>query len=125
MLELDKEEDIHCDRKQQEHQADNGEGAEAGTDGAEIFDELLLLEGVAVGGFANTFELIFDALEGGDLFEDLGAQFAMAGGNLGEAALDGFEINFNGRRRVVPLVAGATRALMAVVKLPSSRGSRR
>jgi hypothetical protein len=53
----------------------------------QVFEELLLLESVAVGGFANHLQLIFDALERGVLLHHLFAQAAMLRLELGQATL--------------------------------------
>jgi len=66
--ELNKEVNVESERQGEDDDAGDGEIADAVTDGAEVFDHFLLFEGVAVGGFADALELIFDALEGGDLF---------------------------------------------------------
>jgi hypothetical protein len=57
-----------------------------------------LLEGVAVGGFADHFELIFDALEGGVLLDDLGAEFTLLGLERADAFFEGSKIQRWGRR---------------------------
>jgi hypothetical protein len=106
VLELDEEVDIQAQRDEEQDQADDGEGADAAADGAEVFDELLLLEGVAVCGFADAFELIFDALEVGALLLNLGAELAIAGADLGEAALDRLQIDVDGLRLGWRVVGG-------------------
>ena len=58
-------------------------------DGLEVFQEFLLLERVAVGGFTNHLQLIFDALQRGILLAHLVAEFAMLGMQLSEAVLNG------------------------------------
>ena len=55
----------------------------------EIFNQFLLLAGVAVRGFTDHFQAIFDAGEGGVLFDDLIAQLGVQGLELGETVFDG------------------------------------
>ena len=95
VLQLENEIDIEAKGDEQEDQADDGEAPEAVADGAEVFDQLLLFERVAVGGFADPIQLIFDALEGGDLLLHLAAQFAVAVADLGQAPLDGLQIDLD------------------------------
>lgn len=95
VLELNQKVDVQAQRHQQQNQSDNGKGADAAADGAQVFDQLLLLQGIAVGGFADAVQLIFDAFERGALFGDLPPEFAMAGADFGEAALDWLQIDMN------------------------------
>jgi hypothetical protein len=108
VLKLDQEINVQAQGDGQQNQSDDGEGADTAADGAQVFDKFLLLQGITVGGFADALQLVFDALEGGALLDDLAAQFAMTGANLGEAALDGLQIDMDlmdllnrGRRRRV------------------------
>ena len=59
----------------------------------EIFNQFLLLAGVAVSGFTDHFQAIFDAGEGGVLFDDLIAQLGVQGLELGEAVFDGRQVD--------------------------------
>ena len=83
VLELEDQVAIEDEGSQQQEEADDGEGAEATADRAQIFDQLLLFEGVAVGGFADALEVILDTFQGGYLLLDLAAQLAMAVADLG------------------------------------------
>jgi hypothetical protein len=95
-LELEDQVSVENQGEKKKGEADDGEGADAAADGAEVFDELLLFEGIAVCGFSDVLELVFDALKGGDVLGKLGAQLAIAGADLGEAALDGLKVNLHG-----------------------------
>jgi hypothetical protein len=55
----------------------------------EIFNQLLLLEGVAVSGFADRFQTIFDTFERVVLFDDLVAQLTVLSLEFGQAVFDG------------------------------------
>jgi len=99
VLELDQEIEVEGEGTGEQDKADDGEGADAASHGAQVFDEFLLLEGIAVGGFADALKLVFDALEGGALLLDLGAELAVAGADLGQAALDGLKVYVDGSRR--------------------------
>ena len=66
----------------------------------EILQELLLLKGVAVGGFAHHFQLIFDTLQRSVLFHHLLAQIAMLCLEHGQPFFKRSEVNLGrGRRR--------------------------
>jgi len=93
VLELDDEVNVETERDGQKHCAEDGEGADAAAGRAQIFDQLLLFEGVTVGGFANALQLIFDPFKVGDLLKNLAAQFAIAVANLGQAVLDWLEVD--------------------------------
>ena len=95
VLELNEKVDIQAQGHQQQNQSNDGKGADAAADGAQVFDELLLLKGIAVGGFADAVELIFDAFERGALFGNLSPKLAMAGADFGEAALDWLQVDLN------------------------------
>lgn len=97
---------VEPEEDEQEDETDDGEVADAVADGAEIFDELLLLQGVAVGGFADAFEVIFDALEGAGLLLNLSLELSLGGLQVGETSLDGFEVyvNLRGRNRMLGLL---------------------
>ena len=99
VLKLDQEVNIQAHGEDQEGQSDDGKGTDATANGAQVFNQLLLLEGITVGGFADPLELIFDTLEAGGLFNDLRAQFAMAGADFGQSTLDGLEVYVNLSRR--------------------------
>ena len=103
VLELDKEVHVEPQGDEEQHRADDGDDGDAATCGAEVFDEFLLLQGVAVGGLADALQLIFDALEGGALVGDLATELAVTVVNLSETAFQGIQIN-RGRRWVMRLV---------------------
>lgn len=87
--------DVEAEGYEQEHQANDGEGADAAPDGAKILDQLLLLEGIAVGGFADAVKLVFDALQARDLLHYLGAQLAVTIADLGQATLHGLHVHMD------------------------------
>jgi hypothetical protein len=91
------EDDVDHDGDDEEQEGDHGEYVDLVADALEVFKELLLLEGVAVGGFADHLELIFDALEGGVLIGDLGAEVVVLGLEGADALFEGGEVD--GRRR--------------------------
>ena len=100
VLHLEDEIDIHTQREHQENDADDGERDDAVAHGAQIFYQLLLLEGITVGGFSDALQLILDTLDGGDLFEHLAAQLAVAVADLCQAAFYRLEVDMHlGRRR--------------------------
>lgn len=73
-FDVEKEDDVEGDRDGEEAQADEGNCLDSAAEMFEIFEKFLLLKRVAIGGFANHLQLIFDALERGILFHDLLAQ---------------------------------------------------
>ena len=91
------EDDVDHDRNDEEQEGDHGKDVDLVADALEIFEEFLLFEGVAVGGFANHIELIFDALERGILVGDLGAQLVLLCLERADAFFDWGEVD--GRRR--------------------------
>ena len=95
VLELDDQVDIEAKRDDQQEEADDGEGADTGADRPQILNQLLLLKSVAVGGFADTLQVVLDAFEGGDLLKHLAAQLTVAVADLGKAALHGFHVDVN------------------------------
>jgi hypothetical protein len=111
VLQLDEEEDIDSHGNREQNESDDGQGADAAANCAEVFDELLLFEGIAVGGFADPLEVIFDAFEGCAVLDDLVTEFAVAGANLGETAFDRFEVDMHvlygrGRRGMMAGLGG-------------------
>jgi hypothetical protein len=129
-LQLKDQETVYEEGEDEKDKPDHGEGVDPAANGAEVFYQLLLFEGVAVRGFADVIELVFDALEGGDILAYLGAQLTVGGSHLSESALhlaeallDGFQINLNGnrygrwRRGVVNMLYGRLRG--------DERGNRR
>jgi hypothetical protein len=90
------EDDVDHDGDDQEQEGDHGKDVDLVTDALEIFEELLLFEGVAVGGFANHFELIFDALERSVLIGDLSAEFTVLCLERGDALFERGKVD--GRR---------------------------
>ena len=95
VLKLNEKVDIQAQGHQQQNQSNDGKGADAAADGTQVFYQLLLLEGIAVGGFADAVQLIFNALERGALLGDLSPELAMAGADFGEAALDWLQIDMD------------------------------
>ena len=93
------EDDVDGDGDGEKAESNEGYEVDLVADALEVFHEFLLLECVSVGGFANHFELVFDALEGGVLFDDLIAELALLGLELGEAVFEGGEIDGRRRRR--------------------------
>ncbi len=87
------ENDADDDGDGQQAEGDQRYEVDLVADALEIFNQLLLLEGVAVSGFADHFQLIFDTLEGGVLFDDLVAQLAVLGLERGQAVFDECEID--------------------------------
>ena len=98
VLHLDDQEGVDQQGEHEQDESDDGDGSDPAADGAEIFDELLLLQGVAVGGFADVVELIFKTLDSGGLFGDLGTELTVGSANFDEAALDWFQIDLNWNR---------------------------
>lgn len=96
---------MHVEEQIQEHgdtqksDGDDGDQIDLVADRFEIFQEFLLLQGVAVGGLSDHFQLIFKALERGILLDELLAQFAVLGPELGEGGLEGGKVNGRRRRR--------------------------
>ena len=95
-LDVQVEDDVDHDGDDEEQEGDHGEYVDLVADALEVFKELLLLESVAVGGFAHRLKLIFDAFERGILIGDLGAEFALLGLERADALFEWGEID--GRR---------------------------
>ena len=105
----------------------HGEEVDFVADSLEVFEELLLFEGVAVGCFADHLELIFDAFEGGVLIGDLGTELVLLRLEGADAFFDGSEVDGRGRGagRGCGTEVGAMRLETAVPMLPSSKGRMR
>ena len=104
-LDVEVEDDVDHDGDDEEQEGDHGKDVDLVANPFEVFEELLLLEGVAVSGFADHFELIFDALEGGVLLDDLGAELALLGLEGADAFFKGCQVDRRlwGRRPVSEL----------------------
>jgi hypothetical protein len=98
-LDVEVEDDVDHDGDDEEQEGDHGKDVDLVANPFEVFEELLLLEGVAVSGFADHFELIFDALEGGVLLDDLGAELALLGLEGADAFFEGGEVDGGWWRR--------------------------
>jgi len=55
--------DVEDERNGQEAEGDESKDVDFAADDFEVFHQFLLLKGIAVGGFADHLQLIFDALE--------------------------------------------------------------
>lgn len=95
-LDVQVEDDVDHDGNDEEQDGGHGKDVDLVADAFEVFHQLLLLEGVAVSGFADHIKLIFNALEAGVLLDDLGAEFALLGLEGADAFFEGGEID---RRR--------------------------
>lgn len=90
---VEKEQDVEQDGRSEEGEGEDGKNVDLVSDGLEIFKQFLLFEGIAISGFADHLELIFNALEGGVLLAHLEAEVAMLGAEVSEAFLNGLEVN--------------------------------
>ena len=77
MTKLEKKQDIEDDGNSQKGKGDVGENVDFGAYGFEVFEKFLLFKGIAVGGFADRLQVVFDALEGSILLDHLVAQGAL------------------------------------------------
>lgn len=80
-------------RADEKQEGDYCEYVDLVADAFEVFKELLLLEGIAVGGFADRFELVFDALERCVLVSDLRAELALLCLERADALFEGSEVD--------------------------------
>jgi hypothetical protein len=98
-LNVQEQKQVESNADRQQPDSDCGEYFDLAAEELQIFEKLLLLKCVAVGGFAHEFQLIFNALERGVLLDDLIAESSMLRLKLVQAALKRREIDLWRRRR--------------------------
>ena len=115
MLKLDEEVDVQAEGQRQEDQSDDGKGGDAAADGAEVFDQLLLFQSVAVGSFADAVELVF-----GDILCEADQPLSHA-----YFPMMGFISPFRTMSKVLPMARGSCATMPAtmimVMPLPMPR----
>jgi len=80
----------------QHQQNQNGKEVDLCADAFQVLHQLLLLESIAVRGFPDHFQLIFNALDGGVLFLNLRMQLSLVFTKFNQMV---FQLFWNGRRR--------------------------
>jgi len=99
-LEVEIEDHIEQNGQGQQGQRKQGKDVDLVADRLEIFKQFLLFEGIAIRGFSDHLQLIFNPLEGRVLVHDLVAKIAMLGVQLCDAILEGLQVDWGlGRRR--------------------------
>ena len=81
--------DVEKYRYRQQTYGDDGKQVQLVAHPFQVLQQLLLFQGIAIGGFADHLKLIFDALERGVLLDNLVAQLAVLDFQIGQAVFEG------------------------------------
>ncbi len=92
-LDVHIEEQIQHDGDGEQTDGDDGNDIDFASNGFQILEKFLLFKGVAVGGFADELQLVFDALEGRILLDELLAQLTVLRLHFGKALLEGGQVD--------------------------------
>jgi hypothetical protein len=95
---LEVKHNVEYDGDTEKSEGDKGENIDFAAHRFEVAEQFLLFKGVAVGGFADGLEVVFDALEGGILLHNLIAKSALLDAEIGKAFLEGHDVSWRLRR---------------------------
>ncbi len=93
MANLEVKHDIEDDRDAEKGEGDERKNIDFAAHRFQVDEQFLLLKGIAVGGFADGLQVIFDALEGGIMLQDLVSKSALLNAQIGQAFLQGHDVD--------------------------------